>query len=147
MSGNPAEESAAWHDWRHAVMRRAFEASQVRDAIEAKREEQERLARIEARHDPDFEAFRARATGEPPRTLDSILADLRAIPDKWWDESAEPGSASNPVRLDAPQPAAQRSRPVSDVQRLLDRAAAADARFRQIMIRYHETRAQGEISR
>jgi hypothetical protein len=100
-----AEESAQWHAWQREQVQQRLAASEVREAAGAAAEEAERQARIEAKRDHDFEAFRARMTGEPPRTLGAVLHDLASVPDRpWWDPEAEPGSERNPVRLGLPQP-------------------------------------------
>ena len=141
-----AEESQAWRTWQQQVMQQRMAAAAVREQIEDERQEQERRARIEAKRDHDVEAFRASMTGEPPRTLASILHDMSQVRDRaWWDPEAPEGSERNPVRLD--QPGAQRSRPVvSDDERTLARARAVDAEFRRHEARYHEQKLR-EISR
>lgn len=125
------QEAQAWRDWQAEARRRAFAAADAREAVEAAAEEQERLARIEARHDPAVDSFLTGLTGKPPRTVGSVLADLAAVRDEpWRDPNAELGSERNPVRLDAP-PAAERS-------------ARTDAPYDDVIRRYHEMGAEVE---
>ena len=76
-----AEESAQRREWEQAVVQRAFALADAREELEAKAAEEERRARAEAKRDPDVELFRQALTGEPPRTLGSILYDYAMKPD------------------------------------------------------------------
>ena len=144
-----AEESAQRREWEQSVIRRTFALADAREEVEARAEEAERRAKLEAKHDPDVELFRQAMTGEPPRTLGSILHDHAVRPDPPdRDPSAALGSRLNPVPLYGGPPAVQRSRE-SETDRLLARAKAVDTPFMRDQIRrYHERGAYGrEISR